>query len=445
MKKKGISLIVLIITIILILILSTTILVTILKNRPIQQANTAVLKQDIAVIQDILNLTIGDITLESLDSPVFYMDENYTQIVTDKVQINRENSTIGKLYYKTNEKKGCIVFGKEEKEKLDSENINYHYTKQELPAYQNRNLKWYVTHTNLVVVEDNDDIINGGNTTKEYQITFHPNGGNVHPTTTFIKENTPYGTLPIPTREGYQFLGWYTQPENGTFIQNTDLVTQNTILYAKWQKDPHLIAWYDGVQNTLEGHKDDTTIWVDLTGNNPKGGTINGGATWKTNGLLFDGINDWVNLNSILMPEQSDFTVSVVVSIENYPESEMYILGQATSDSSINSPRTGIKISNHLLALFHPSDTSMYTDFTPNLKEKFSLTFRRNEMFSLWVNGEKKLERDSLPILQSNTVLGKWGLAWNYYFHGIIYSVKAYDKALTDEEVKQLAAEDLKK
>lgn len=43
------------------------------------------------------------------------------------------------------------------------------------------------------------------------------------------------GTLPTPTRDGYVFKGWYTEPEGGTKISSSTLVTEdNVIYYAQW-------------------------------------------------------------------------------------------------------------------------------------------------------------------------------------------------------------------
>jgi uncharacterized repeat protein (TIGR02543 family) len=43
-----------------------------------------------------------------------------------------------------------------------------------------------------------------------------------------------------PQRKGYDFVGWFT--DNGTFANewnfDTDIVTQDTTLYAKWEKNP---------------------------------------------------------------------------------------------------------------------------------------------------------------------------------------------------------------
>ena len=87
MKKKGISLIVLIITIVVIIVLATAIIVTLAKTNVIQNANEATVKQDFKTLQDELNMymadryadTIGDFEPEDLA----YIDENSTPSIND--------------------------------------------------------------------------------------------------------------------------------------------------------------------------------------------------------------------------------------------------------------------------------------------------------------------------------------------------------------------------
>lgn len=43
-------------------------------------------------------------------------------------------------------------------------------------------------------------------------------------------------TLPTPTREGYTFLGWYTEAEGGTLINSPYTPTGNVTLYAHWEQ-----------------------------------------------------------------------------------------------------------------------------------------------------------------------------------------------------------------
>ncbi len=50
----------------------------------------------------------------------------------------------------------------------------------------------------------------------QYTITFNAMGGNVSPTSQTVTKGGTYGDLPVPTRDGYEFVGWFTIP-NGTF------------------------------------------------------------------------------------------------------------------------------------------------------------------------------------------------------------------------------------
>ena len=67
-------------------------------------------------------------------------------------------------------------------------------------------------------------------------VTFDPNGGEVTPTTKEVKIGQAYGELPVPTRKGYTFDGWYTAAEGGDEVEATTTVTATTAhtLYAHW-------------------------------------------------------------------------------------------------------------------------------------------------------------------------------------------------------------------
>lgn len=67
-------------------------------------------------------------------------------------------------------------------------------------------------------------------------VIFNPNGGRVTPSTKQITVGGTYGTLPIPTRSGYNFDGWFTALTGGTEVTNTTNVTNtsNHSIYARW-------------------------------------------------------------------------------------------------------------------------------------------------------------------------------------------------------------------
>ena len=74
-------------------------------------------------------------------------------------------------------------------------------------------------------------------------VFFDPNGGNElaeADKTKVVKIGEAYGELPVPTRTGYTFDGWYTAAEDGTVVTADTTVTATTdhTLYAHWTLIP---------------------------------------------------------------------------------------------------------------------------------------------------------------------------------------------------------------
>ena len=77
----------------------------------------------------------------------------------------------------------------------------------------------------------------------EYTVYFDANGGNVTTTSKNVINGTTYGTLPTPTREGYDFVGWSTFETVGGVRITSDSpfnMGEDQTLYAQWQ--PHTIV-----------------------------------------------------------------------------------------------------------------------------------------------------------------------------------------------------------
>ena len=70
-----------------------------------------------------------------------------------------------------------------------------------------------------------------------YKLTFDPNGGQVAPTFKSVTYGSGYGLIPIPTRTGYTFGGWW-RGAGGTGTQvaeaTTVAVASDHTVYAKW-------------------------------------------------------------------------------------------------------------------------------------------------------------------------------------------------------------------
>jgi len=72
---------------------------------------------------------------------------------------------------------------------------------------------------------------------ESYSVAFNPGAGTVFPTTAIVTNALKYGALPVPTRQGYAFGGWWTGTDGGgTRVTNATPVARfsDQTLYAKW-------------------------------------------------------------------------------------------------------------------------------------------------------------------------------------------------------------------
>ena len=70
-------------------------------------------------------------------------------------------------------------------------------------------------------------------------VTFKANGGSCQLASKQVYPGMSYGTLPIPTRSGYTFIGWWPESttESEVYVgEKTVSVTYNHNLYAHWAK-----------------------------------------------------------------------------------------------------------------------------------------------------------------------------------------------------------------
>ena len=77
-------------------------------------------------------------------------------------------------------------------------------------------------------------------TPHSFTITFNANGGTVGTTFKTVLCDQAYGTLPTPTRDYHNFVGWYTAISGGTKVTSstTSSEAQNITLYAIWELKP---------------------------------------------------------------------------------------------------------------------------------------------------------------------------------------------------------------
>ena len=76
-----------------------------------------------------------------------------------------------------------------------------------------------------------------------FDVAFDANGGTVEESTRSVVEGSVLGTLPVPQREGYSFIGWYTSVIGGEQVTNMSKVWQAVTYYARWQAHQYTVTF----------------------------------------------------------------------------------------------------------------------------------------------------------------------------------------------------------
>ena len=192
-------------------------------------------------------------------------------------------------------------------------------------------------------------------TPKTYTVTFNSMGGSsVNP------QNVEHGTKAdepsAPTKEGYEFQGWYTGEDATASVYDFDTaVTQDITLYAKWDEKNYTVNYnlnYEGATNTLEAKTN--VKWGDNgllpSGNNPgRGGYIFDG--WYTQSTGGEKVTDTTTYANIA---KNDADISVTLyahwtedSAARPTTTDVYVYFKMVDAAGKNIPK--IKINNEAL------------------------------------------------------------------------------------------------
>ena len=80
---------------------------------------------------------------------------------------------------------------------------------------------------------------------KPYKMSFNANGGSCSTSSMIGYVDTAIGELPVPTREYYSFLGWYTASTGGVEVTEdyARLTNTNVTVYAHWEPMPYTMMF----------------------------------------------------------------------------------------------------------------------------------------------------------------------------------------------------------
>lgn len=211
-----------------------------------------------------------------------------------------------------------------------------------------------------------------------------------------------------------------------------------------------LMCLYDGEYNSEFGKSKKTKTWYDLSKNNNnatlKNFDFNKTSGWTGNSLLLDGKNDWVSMQKIY---NSNMTVEIALKILNEKDGKkLYVIDNYESGGMGIEKNT----SGYMLGAVNV-DGSYYTALSNNKindNKKYSLTLQYDGSNILYRENDLKYNtyaegRIKEPINSTRFVLGVNASGENYdnmesseaFNNFEVYSVRIYNRALTDEEISQ--------
>ena len=96
---------------------------------------------------------------------------------------------------------------------------------------------------NTVIVQNSEHTLYAEWAAPHYIVSFDAMGGSASPESVEVVFGNPYGTLPIPEKDGTSFIGWYTS--SGDYVDETTIVSESGdhTLYAEWQTWTYFITF----------------------------------------------------------------------------------------------------------------------------------------------------------------------------------------------------------
>lgn len=162
-----------------------------------------------------------------------------------------------------------------------------------------------------------------------YTISFHGNGGSVGTESKNVVFGSAYGELPIPSRTGHTFLGWYTGASGGNKIMAGTAMTTagGHTLYAHWRINDYQVIYHANGGDSVSKPSAMITYQkaVDLNVTAAKDGYIFIG--WNTDAAAKGG------LASLQMPAQN-VTLYAIYSIPVSDVREVSLLSWASGDKA---------------------------------------------------------------------------------------------------------------
>lgn len=128
---------------------------------------------------------------------------------------------------------------------------------------QEDNIIYTLTNEDINLYLENEDVENLPKVIEilfaqeTYKVIFDANGGTFGDSSIYTIDNwhyTLYDTLVKPTRDGYDFIGYYTQKTDGTSLEHYLAeagIDNDMTFYARWEKQEKVPQTYDGIDKSI--------------------------------------------------------------------------------------------------------------------------------------------------------------------------------------------------
>ncbi|MFZ2958395.1 MAG: LamG-like jellyroll fold domain-containing protein [Candidatus Ozemobacteraceae bacterium] len=232
----------------------------------------------------------------------------------------------------------------------------------------------------------------------------------------------------------------YISDSTNNIIRKISLDTYNVstvdkpLLPTTMVRDGLILCLDASDENSYPGNG---TTWYDLSGNENHG-TLSPGVTYSSNeggSLVFDGANEYVDLNiKNLISGVNPFTIEVFYN--NTPYNTGCLIGNYGTGYTLNS------IWVFSGGLYINTGSGYIPNYSSRVSGKHCITVTRDAAGYISAYFDTKLESSNVLNKASVPVTINWRIGADVngageQFSGNIYSIKAYDHALSESEVQQ--------
>lgn len=181
-------------------------------------------------------------------------------------------------------------------------------------------------------------------------ITFNANGGSLTNNTKTVYYGQYYGEMPMPTRTGYAFDGWYTEQNGGTKVTSETVVSAlaNQTLYAHWTTNAYNVSWNTGTGYTIAVNRTSSPYANASTGSLSNGAVVYYGDVLSVTYTASTGysISSKGSTSITVNGNVTSANIYASVSVNSYTASWNAGTGCSITVKRTSSPRAGASIGN---------------------------------------------------------------------------------------------------